>query len=163
MDKRTLETILLEQKHELEVKARTRRCRRMEESLVNLDSNLAQVVIGIRRSGKSTLCFNVLHQSGVRYAYVNFDDERLEGLRAADLNNVLETLYKINGEFTHLFLDEIQNVYGWHLFVNRMLRQGMKVVVTGSNAKLLSGELATHLTGRRCIRFLSGNIANTRE
>ena len=109
MDKRTLETILLEQKHELEVKARTRRCRRMEESLVNLDSNLAQVVIGVRRSGKSTLCFNVLHQSGVRYAYVNFDDERLEGLRAADLNNVLETLYKINGEFTHLFLDEIQN------------------------------------------------------
>lgn len=148
MDKRTLETILLEQKHELEVKARTRRCRRMEESLVNLDSNLAQVVIGVRRSGKSTLCFNVLHQSGVRYAYVNFDDERLEGLRAADLNNVLETLYKINGEFTHLFLDEIQNVYGWHLFVNRMLRQGMKVVVTGSNAKLLSGELATHMTGR---------------
>ena len=50
MDKRTLETILLEQKHELEVKARTRRCRRMEESLVNLDSNLAQVVIGVRRT-----------------------------------------------------------------------------------------------------------------
>ena len=47
MDKRTLETILLEQKHELEVKARTRRCRRMEESLVNLDSNLAQVVMSI--------------------------------------------------------------------------------------------------------------------
>ena len=57
-------------------------------------------------------------------------------------------LYKIYGDFDCLFLDEIQNVEGWHLFVNRMLRKKMKVVITGSNAKLLSGELATHLTGR---------------
>ena len=148
IDKRTLEIIFSEQKEELEVTALSRRCSRKEESLINLNSKLAQVVIGVRRSGKSTLCFNVLHDAGVKFAYANFDDERLEGMKAAELNNVLEVLYKINGEFSHLFLDEIQNVDGWHLFVNRTLRQGMKIILTGSNAKLLSGELATHLTGR---------------
>lgn len=148
IDKRTLEIILSEQKMELAVKARTSRCKRREEVLMNLDSNMAQVVIGVRRSGKSTLCFNVLHDAGVKYAYANFDDERLDGLKAGELNDMLEVLYKINGEFTHLFLDEIQNVDGWHLFVNRMLRQGMRIIITGSNAKLLSSELATHLTGR---------------
>ena len=61
---------------------------------------------------------------------------------------MLEILYKIYGDFQYLFLDEIQNVLGWHLFVNRMLRKKMHVIITGSNAKLLSGELATHLSGR---------------
>ncbi|MGP1446390.1 MAG: ATP-binding protein [Candidatus Limimorpha sp.] len=148
INKRILEIILSEQVQELAVKAQMALCKRKEEDLVNLNSNMAQVVIGVRRSGKSTLCFNVLRHAGVKYAYVNFDDERLEGLSAKDLNTVLEVLYKINGDFSHLFLDEIQNVNGWHLFVNRMLRQGMKILITGSNAKLLSGELATHLTGR---------------
>jgi len=84
----------------------------------------------------------------VKYAYADFDDERLAGLQADQLNDVLEILYKIYGDFNYLFLDEIQNVEGWHLFVNRILRKRMHVVVTGSNAKLLSGELATHLSGR---------------
>jgi hypothetical protein len=84
----------------------------------------------------------------LNYAYADFDDERLEGMGGKQLNDVLEVLYKIYGDFDCLFLDEIQNVEGWHLFVNRMLRRKMKVVITGSNAKLLSGELATHLTGR---------------
>ena len=84
----------------------------------------------------------------MKFAYVDFDDERLALLRAEQLNDVLEVLYKIYGDFNCLFLDEIQNVEGWHLFVNRMLRKKMHVVITGSNAKLLSGELATHLSGR---------------
>ena len=65
-----------------------------------------------------------------------------------DLNDVLKCLYQIYGDFTHLFLDEAQNVEGWHLFVNRLLRHGMKLIITGSNAKLLSSELSTYLTGR---------------
>ena len=52
------------------------------------------------------------------------------------------------GQRTILFIDEIQNISEWFLFVNRLLRQEMHILVTGSNAKLLSGELATHLTGR---------------
>ena len=148
IDKRTLELVLTEQKEELAYKSRSRFCYRKEEELVNLDSHQAQVVIGVRRSGKSTLCFNLLQRAGVKYAYVNFDDERFENMMSDDLNNVLEVLYKIDGEFTHLFMDEVQNVSGWHLFVNRLLRQGMKIIITGSNAKLLSSELSTHLTGR---------------
>jgi predicted AAA+ superfamily ATPase len=62
--------------------------------------------------------------------------------------DLLEAAYYVYGDFNHLFLDEPQNVEGWHLFVNRLLRQGIRIFVTGSNAKLLSGELATHLTGR---------------
>lgn len=65
-----------------------------------------------------------------------------------DLNSILECLYKIYGDFNHLFIDEIQNIDEWYLFVNRLLRSGMQVLITGSNARLLSGELATHLTGR---------------
>lgn len=148
IDKRILETILSDQLEELELKSSFHFCRRKEEELIDLASSQAQVVIGVRRSGKSTLCYNVLQNAGVKYAYVNFDDERLISLKAEDLNDVLEVLYKIYGNFTHLFIDEIQNIPEWYLFVNRLLRRNMRVILTGSNAKLLSGELSTHLTGR---------------
>lgn len=148
MDKRILETILTDQVEELAMRGRTRFCRRLEEDLIDLKSPQAQVVIGVRRSGKSTLCYNALKNSGIKFAYVNFDDERLIHLTGDDLNDVLEVLYKINGDFEYLFIDEIQNIPEWYLFVNRLLRRQMHVIITGSNAKLLSGELATHLTGR---------------
>ena len=143
-----IEKVLLEQQDELEALEGEVLIHRPEEDLINLNSKLAQVVIGVRRSGKSTLCFNALKKAGVHYAYVNFDDERLEELATQDLDNVLQTLYKIYGKFDYLFLDEIQNIDGWPLFVNRLLRQRIHIIITGSNAKLLSTELATHLTGR---------------
>ena len=143
-----IEKVLLEQQDELEALDGEVLIHRPEEDLINLKSKLAQVVIGVRRSGKSTLCFNALRKAGVHYAYANFDDERLEELETKDLDNVLQTLYKIYGKFDYLFLDEIQNIDGWPLFVNRLLRQRIHIIITGSNAKLLSTELATHLTGR---------------
>ena len=146
--KKVLEYVLTEQQEELELRAEEELCHRKEEKRVDLKSTQAQCVIGVRRSGKSTMCYQALHEAGLKYAYADFDDERLEGMGSGQLNDVLEVLYKIYGDFNCLFLDEIQNVDGWHLFVNRMLRKKMKVVITGSNAKLLSGELATHLTGR---------------
>lgn len=124
------------------------KCTREEEREIDLESKLAQVVIGVRRSGKSTLCRKVLREAKVKAAYVNFDDERLEGMLREDLNNMLEALYIVYGDFDYLLLDEVQNVDGWPLFVNRLLRQNMHLVITGSNAKLLSNELMTHLTGR---------------
>ena len=148
IDKRIIEQVLAEQHEEIVSLQDISLCSRKEEALVDLDSNLAQVIIGVRRSGKSTLCYNVLKASNQEFAYVNFDDERFESLGTSDLNTVLEVLYKIYGDFKYLFLDEIQNIEGWHLFVNRLLRQRMHILVTGSNAKLLSSELATHLTGR---------------
>ena len=143
-----IERILRDQREELFSTDFSQFVPRQEEGEIDLDSRLAQIVIGVRRCGKSTLCQKVLLQSNVHFAYVNFDDETLASLQASQLNEVLEMLYRIYGSFTHLFMDEIQNVPSWHLFVNRLLRQGLHLVLTGSNANLLSGELSTHLTGR---------------
>lgn len=148
IDKRTLEVILSDQKEDLENWSEERLCSRAEEDLMDLNSPQAQVVIGVRRSGKSTLCLQTLVGAKVKFAYADFDDERLEQISANQLNDVLEVLYKIYGDFNYIFLDEIQNVEGWPLFVNRLLRKKIHVVLTGSNAKLLSSDLATHLTGR---------------
>ena len=112
VDKRIIEQVLAEQYEELVALHNVELCSRKEEEQVDLDSNMAQVVIGVRRSGKSTLCFNVLKSLNEKFAYVNFDDERFSELQTSDLNTVLEALYKIYGDFNHLFLDEIQNIDG---------------------------------------------------
>lgn len=143
-----IEKILRDQREELFSIDFSQVVPRREEHEIDLNSRLAQIVIGVRRCGKSTLCQKVLLQGNVHFAYVNFDDETLASLHASQLNDILEVLYRIYGSFTHLFMDEIQNVPSWHLFVNRLLRQGLHLVLTGSNANLLSGELSTHLTGR---------------
>ena len=112
LDKRIIEQVLSEQYQELSSQGKMEFCSRYEEELVDLDSNMAQVVIGVRRSGKSVLCYNVLRKHEKEFAYVNFDDERFEHLQSGDLNTLLEVLYKIYGDFKYLFLDEIQNVDG---------------------------------------------------
>lgn len=141
--------VLAEQRDEISEYNPSEWVSRREESLFEFESSMVQVVIGVRRSGKSTLCHKVLLEHGIRYGYVNLDDDRLLGIKAEDLNTVLSCVYQLYGtDIPYLFLDEIQNVNGWHLFVNRLLRSKMKIFVTGSNAKLLSSELATHLTGR---------------
>ncbi len=111
-----------------------------------VDDPLVKVAMGVRRSGKTV--FTHLLLRGEEYASVNFDDERLAYMDSEDLNEVLEALYEVHGDFRNLVLDEVQNVQGWELFVNRLQRAGKRVFVTGSNANLLSRELATHLTGR---------------
>ena len=149
MDKRKILQILLDQREELDSLVGNNFVERAEAAKFDFDSRLAQVVIGVRRSGKSTLCHQVLQKRNIGYGYVNFDDDRLATITVGDLNDVLEALYVIYGtEVEYLFFDEIQNVEGWHLFVNRLLRMGKHIFVTGSNARLLSSELATHLTGR---------------
>lgn len=149
VDEKVILQVLSEQKEYVQNYAPQKWVDRYEETLFEFDSTLAQIIIGVRRSGKSTLCHKVLLQHGVRYGYANFDDDRLANLRTEDLNTVLSCIYQIYGtDIKYIFLDEIQDVEGWHLFVNRLLRSNLHIVVTGSNAKLLSGELATHLTGR---------------
>ena len=149
MDVTAIYAVVLEQQELLATMSNRDFVRRNETGFISLDSRLAQVVIGVRRSGKSTLCHMALRDAGVKYGYVNFDDDRLASLKVEDLNLVLEAIYRVYGnDVRYLFFDEIQNVEGWHLFVNRLLRQGLHLVITGSNARLLSSELATHLTGR---------------
>lgn len=140
--------IVADQKEELKLIDPKELCFRKEESQFDIDSPLAQIVIGVRRSGKSTICHKILKERNITYAYVNFDDERLYKLQSKDLNSLLEAVYMVYGDFRYLFLDEIQNIEEWFLFVNRLLRQKIHLVITGSNAKLLSSELSTHLTGR---------------
>ena len=149
MEERIILEVLAEQKDEANLLKARKWCNRLEEQQFEFDSPLAQVVIGVRRSGKSTICHKVLIQKHIRYAYVNLDDDRLFELKTSDLNTLLNCVYQLYGqEVKYILLDEIQNVEGWHLFVNRLLRNGIHVFVTGSNARLLSSELATHLTGR---------------
>ena len=141
-------TVLYDQRDEVRALMATPLCSRAEEKELELSSPLAQVVIGVRRSGKSTLCLKFLNERGIDFAYVNFDDDRLHNVVTEDLNNILNALYQVYGDFKYLFIDEIQNVEGWQLFVNRLLRQRLHIFITGSNSKLLSNELTTHLTGR---------------
>ena len=149
IDEKTILQVLAEQQEEIKSYKPQKWVTRKEESLFEFDTTMAQVVIGVRRSGKSTLCHKVLLERGVRYGYVNFDDDRLADLKTEDLNTVLSCVYQLYGtDVPYLVLDEIQDVDGWYLFVNRLLRTNLHIFVTGSYAKLLSGELATHLTGR---------------
>ena len=92
VDKRIIEQVLAEQYEELVELQNVELCTRKEEAEIDLDSNLAQVVIGVRRSGKSTLCYNVLKAHKDKFAYVNFDDERFQDMQTSDLNTVLEVL-----------------------------------------------------------------------
>ena len=148
-DEKIILKVLAEQQEEIRSYKPQKWVTRREESLFEFDTKMAQVVIGVRRSGKSTLCHKVLLEHGVRYGYVNLDDDRLADLKTEDLNTVLSCVYQLYGtDVPYLLLDEIQDVDGWYLFVNRLLRTNLRIFITGSNAKLLSGELATHLTGR---------------
>ncbi len=114
-----------------------------------LGSAMALVVKGIRRCGKSTLIRGKMEEGFKNnYLYFNFDDERISGFQASDLQSLMETLIRVFGNTKTIFFDEIQNITGWELFINRLLRQGYNVFITGSNADLLSKELGTHLTGR---------------
>ena len=149
IDEKIILQVLAEQQEEIRGYKPKKWVDRKEASLFEFDTKMAQVVIGVRRSGKSTLCHKVLLERGIRYGYVNLDDDRLADMKTEDLNTVLSCVYQLYGtDIPYLVLDEIQDVDGWYLFVNRLLRTDLHIFVMGSNAKLLSGELATHLTGR---------------
>lgn len=142
-----LTQLLRDQKQELEDEIRSKQIigREAEVHFKNiLDSKLIKVVSGVRRCGKSVFLYKILKDE--KFAYMNFDDERLSNF---DTNQILASFYEIYGkDFNFIFLDEIQNLEKWELFVNRLKRAGFNLFITGSNAKLLSKELATHLTGR---------------
>ena len=145
---RNLKNVIEEQKVNLERLLSTEVLNRAPMALVDPTSPLAQAVLGMRRSGKSVVCRQAMKNANVPFGYVDFDDEALAKLTADDLDDVLRTVLSVYGNVNHFLFDEIQNIEGWHLFVNRLLRAGNHVVITGSNARLLTSELATHLTGR---------------
>ncbi len=143
-----LTTLLRDQKQELEeCLGKKRIIQREAEGCFGAASRskLVKVISGVRRCGKSVFAYTSLKDQN--FAYMNFDDERLVN---PDTNQILPSFYEIYGrDFKFIFLDEIQNLKRWELFVNRLHRAGFNLFITGSNARLLSKELATHLTGRQ--------------
>jgi len=109
-------------------------------------SNLISVITGVRRSGKSTLTLQLADKAPSFY-FISFDDERLINFSVGDFQPMLLEMKKMKESRT-LVMDEVQLVEGWERFVRRVHDEGYKVILTGSNARLLSSELATHLTGR---------------
>ncbi len=147
MDKENLGVVIVDQRRSIEecFKSKSMITRDSAGSVV-LKNPTAFVILGVRRSGKSTLSEQLFSES--RFGYVNFDDERLLGAVKEDLNVILQIFYELYGsDLVNIILDEVQLVPGWEPFVSR-LRDTKKVIVTGSSSKLLSGELATRLTGR---------------
>lgn len=111
-----------------------------------LKTSYITVISGPRRAGKSTLLAQFA-QHFTHYYYLNFEDERLNSFTVDDFQTLM-TVFQKEHEANTLLLDEIQNIEGWEKFVRRVHDEGYKVFVTGSNAKLLSSELSTLLTGR---------------
>ena len=147
ISKDILRQVIIEQKKDLLPKQETIPRSLLDTLLQQFADTRVLILTGIRRCGKSTLLKQMMqHTSG--WCYVNFEDERLLDFRAQDFELLHEVLMEIYGLSKIYFFDEIQNVDRFESFVRRLQDQGKKIIMTGSNASLLSKELGTRLTGR---------------
>jgi predicted AAA+ superfamily ATPase len=138
--------VVLQQKEEKEALLAKNYQKRIsiEKNSEFLQSSLIKLITGARRAGKSVFALQMLeHQN---FAYLNFDDDLL--LKYFDENLLLQYLLEIYPDFQYLLLDEIQNLPAWDIWVGKLYRRGINLIITGSNANLLSNEMATVLTGR---------------
>jgi len=124
--------------------------RTAENRLSKLGQNKEIIVLsGLRRCGKSVLLEHARRLRGSRNDYYfNFEDERLVTFGTDDFEVLHQTLISLYGVQKTFYLDEIQNIPAWELFVRRMYNADCKIYITGSNANLFSEELGTRLTGR---------------
>ena len=141
-----MKTIILNQRKERdELLSRPYLTRRInQDTEMLLDSHLIKLITGPRRVGKSTQALLMLRDRN--FAYLNFDSQQL--LDAWDANLVMRMLDDVYSGYEYLLLDEVQNLDAWDLWVSELYRQGKNLVITGSNAKMLSSEMATALTGK---------------
>ena len=109
-----------------------------------LETNVIKLITGPRRAGKSVYAMQIL--SDKNYAYLNFDDTLLLG--AFDEDSVMQALAEVYPGYEYRLLDEVQNLHSWDAWVAKLYRRGVNLVITGSNANLLSSEMSTLLTGR---------------
>jgi uncharacterized protein len=116
-----------------------------------LTAKKISVIAGVRRCGKSTL-LRQISKNLPSFCYINFEDERMLDFSYRDFNVLYEAFLEMYGNKNVYLFDEIQNIAGWEKFARRLFESGKKIFVTGSNAKLLSSELATVLSGRH-IKF----------
>lgn len=141
--KETLEKIVLEQHNNIQKYDKGISREKLKE--IDLDVKFAIVIMGIRRCGKSTLLNQLMKK---KFYYLNFEDPRLVNFKTSDFEKLNDSFISSLGEGEYYFFDEIQNVKKWEIFVRWLLDQNKKVIITGSNASLLSKELGTKLTGR---------------
>jgi len=146
-----LRDIILIQKRELEARLQDRYVERHLSIPWEPGDDLIKVITGPRRAGKSYFAAHRIQQTG-SYGYVNFDDERLT--EVTDYDEIINAVNIHYDNPRNIFFDEIQNLPRWELFANRLQRQGLRLLITGSNANLLSSELSTHLTGRHAAYVL---------
>lgn len=141
-----MKSIILQQKAErdklLEMRYQERFA--MAQAVSYRDSRPIKLITGPRRAGKSVLALQML--KGQNFAYLNFDDAAL--LEMFDENDVEQALAEVYPDYAFLLLDEIQNQPGWSLWVEKLYRRGVNLVITGSNANMLSDDIAAVLSGR---------------
>ncbi len=118
-----------------------------------IDYKSNYIITGIRRAGKTWFLFQIIkthfYDNIEQVLYINFEDDRFIGFSASDFDKLLDAYYEIYPDKKPvLFLDEIQNIDGWHKFCRRMADQKYRVYITGSNSKMLSGDIASTLGGR---------------
>ena len=148
MDKQVIKTVIGEKQQQI---SRTKLLQRDE----HFDEQSCYVLIGIRRAGKSyTLYQDMLAriESGIAkvedFLYVNFEDERIASIRADELGMLIDSYREMYDQNRPLiYLDEIQNVTGWEKFARRLAEEKYRVMITGSNAKMLSREITSTLGG----------------
>ncbi len=128
----------------------------------HFEKNVNYILVGLRRSGKSTLLYKMVRDlisdgcDWSQIVYINFEDDRLLGFNTGDYNDIVETAHELAGENEiYYFFDEIQNVDGWEHFARRLADQKKHVQITGSNAKMLSSEMASVLGGRYIPRMIT--------
>lgn len=112
-----------------------------------LNSEEVIIISGVRRCGKSVLLQQIRYRMPQRDYFMNFDDDRLATFRVEHFQELYEVFVELFGEQDCFYFDEIQNIKGWEQFIRRLYNLGMKIFITGSNARMLSKELGTHLSG----------------
>ncbi len=144
MEIETLRQVLLEQKAAFE-----RETRMIKRPFLEKYHKTPKIIIitGVRRCGKSTLLRQISKNYG-EYGYCNFEDERFLDFTYKDFNTLLELFLELQPAARTFLFDEIQEISGWEKFARRLFTEGYKLFITGSNARLLSSEIATSLTGR---------------
>jgi predicted AAA+ superfamily ATPase len=148
MNKEVLRQIIVDQKEEMEKSISAASI--IERAGLDQCSTMIKnpnilLITGMRRAGKSVFAHLLSRRS--TYCFLSFDDERLIEFKSEHFQQLVEVFQELYGETDYYLFDEIQNISGWELFVNR-IRIHKRIIVTGSNSNLMSSEMGTHLTGR---------------
>ena len=141
--KQLLKDIIIDQKSFLPSKKTI--IRSFPEKYLNNEEII--IISGVRRCGKSVLLQQIRDRLPQKDYFFNFDDDRLGNFTVENFQQLYEVFIELYGEQNYFYFDDIQNIAGWEHFAKRLYNSGKKVFITGSNARMLSKELGTYLTG----------------